>query len=300
MGIFDLFKKKDKNTSDQQQEAHSINPNKNETKANINSNETSNAIEIISDNQGSHGNNFGGLLGFGYLSSQSGNQFILEMIALASIQKPSLEDPVVKISEVSFENSPEINIKTITKNYDASKGDILSAFPYIKTNYTLPFRTKKIIEWSHSANMEAEIQGGGRDTFGLSFFATDYVKNKRIYQTQNELNIKISAVGLVLEKSDLTEINGVPVNPDFSAYMPSKDILRPTYFDFIGVLNSYKECRINSENNGYFINVKLINQEDDPNFFTIDLFINKENMRFTDLTKGMKVTGALWLQGEIA
>lgn len=219
MGIFDLFKKKDKNTSDQQQGAHSINTNKNET--NTNSNETSNAIEIVSDNQGSHGNNFGGLLGFGYLGSQSGNQYILEMIALASIQKPSLENPIVKISEVSFENSPEINIKTITKNDDASKGDILSAFPYIKTNYTLPFRTKKIIEWSHSANMEAEIQGGGRDTFGLSFFSTDYIKNKRIYQSQNELNIKISAVGLVLEKSDLTEINGIPVNPDFAAYMPS-------------------------------------------------------------------------------
>lgn len=99
----------------------------------------------------------------------------------------------------------------------------------IRTNYTLPFETKKIIEWSHIANMEAEIQGGGRDTFGLSFFATDYAINKRKYKSKKNLNIKISAVGLVLDKSDLTEINGTPVSPDFSTYMPNKDMSRPTY-----------------------------------------------------------------------
>lgn len=109
----------------------------------------------------------------------------------------------------------------------------------IKTNYTLPFETKKIIEWSHIANMEAEVQDGGRDTFGLSFFATDYVINKRKYKSEKNLNIKISAVGLVLDKSDLTEIKGTPVSTNFSTYMPSKDISRPTYFVFIGVLNNY-------------------------------------------------------------
>lgn len=300
MGIFDFFKKKDKNNRVEKKDEPLIKPKTEETKVNTTSNEIPQVVEVVSDDQGSHGDNFGGLLGFNYLNSDNGNQFINEMIALASIQGPILENPIVKINEVSFENSTNVKIRTITKNGNVSNGAILSAYPYIKTTYSLPFETKKIIEWSHIANMEAEIQGGGRDTFGLSFFATDYAINKRKYKSEKNLNIKISAVSLVLDKSDLTEINGAPVSPDFSTYMPNKDMSRPTYFDFIGVLNNYKECKINNENYGYLINVKLINQEEDPNFFTIDMFVNKENMRFTDLTKGMKIAGAFWLQGEIA
>jgi hypothetical protein len=222
------------------------------------------------------------------------------MIALASIQEPIIENPVVKINETGFENSNNIKIRTITKNGNLSNGAILSAYPYLKTKFELPFETKKIIEWSHIAKLEAEIQGGGRNTFGLSFFATDYAVNRQKYKTDKNLNVKISAIALVLDKSDLSEINGTPVSSDFSTYMPSKDIPRPTYFDFTGVLNNYSECKLNNENYGYVINVKLINQENDPNFFTIDMFINKENMRFTDLKEGMKVAGAFWLQGEIA
>ena len=34
-------------------------------------------------------------------------------------------------------------------------------------------------------------------------------------------------------------------------------------------------------------------------FFTIDIFVTQENMRFTELQKGMKLTGMFQLQGEI-
>jgi hypothetical protein len=293
MGLFNFFKKKENKVEAES----SINLNSDTIKS---SEETSEKIvEVISTAHGSHGDNFGGLLGFEYLNSNSGGQFINEMIALASIQTPTLENPIVKINEIGLNNSKIIKIRTIIKNGNVSNGTVLSAYPYIKTKYSLPFETKKIIEWSHIANMEAEIQGGGRDTFGLSFFATDYAINKRRYKTEKKLNIRISAVGLVLDKSDLTGINGTPLSPDFSTYMPSKDIPSPTYFDFIGVLVDYKECQISNDNLGYIINVKLINEEDDPDFFTIDLFINKQNMRFSDLAIGMKVAGALWLQGEI-
>jgi hypothetical protein len=41
---------------------------------------------------------------------------------------------------------------------------------------------------------------------------------------------------------------------------------------------------------GYILKLKLITHEESEDFFTIDAFVNKENMRFENLTKGMKVT----------
>ena len=53
-------------------------------------------------------------------------------------------------------------------------------------------------------------------------------------------------------------------------------------------------------NQGYLAKVKLINDDDDPNFFTVDMFMNKENMRISSLTKGMKISGLLCFQEEIS
>ncbi|NOQ73143.1 MAG: hypothetical protein GQ574_14145 [Crocinitomix sp.] len=258
-----------------------------------------NKIEVVLDDTGTHQENFGGLFGFNYANSKKGNKFLYEMVALSAIQPPFYENPVYSVAEVGFGEasggSELVKIRSIKHN-----DQILSAFPYLKTTYTLPFETKQIIEWSHIAKLEAEIKGGGRDTFGLAFFATDYGINRNKYKSIKKLNINISAIAMVLDKSDLTEINGTPLSPDFATYMPSKDILRPTYYDFIGVLNNFQECNLSKDSLGYILNVKLINQENEPDFFTVDMFVNRENMRITDLKKGMKVAGALWFQGEIA
>ena len=113
------------------------------------------------------------------------------------------------------------------------------------------------------------------------------------------LNIKVSAIGLVLEKSNLTEIGGQKVSEGFASYMPNQNIPRPTYYDFIGVLVDFEPVNITEDNGGYIVKVKLINEESNPDFFTVDMFINKENMRTETIEKGMKISGALWFQGEI-
>lgn len=310
MGIFDFFKKKDKNTitssssSDKGDSHESVNDDKKSVLPASDNASKSQAfkeaavIEILQNDTGSHGDNFGGLLGFNYLSTEIGKQFINEMMAASVIQAPTFDQEGISTSEVGFSEvggNDEVKIKTLSVN-----DELLSAFPYFKTKYTLPFETKEVIEWSHVNHLEAEIKGGGRDTFGLAFFATDYAENKAKYRSIKKLSIHISAIALVLDKSDLTEINGTPVSSDFATYMPNNDLTRPTYYDFIGVLNAFKPCNISRENSGYILNVKLINQEEDPDFFTVDLFVNRENMRIDKLTKGMKVAGALWFQGEIA
>ena len=113
------------------------------------------------------------------------------------------------------------------------------------------------------------------------------------------MDIKISAIGLVLDISDVKKIGELDVSDDFAAYMPSQNIPRPTYYDFIGVVIDFETASITSDNFGYIIKLKLINQEDNPDFFTVDMFINQDNMRFDNLEKGMKVTGLLWFQGEL-
>lgn len=285
MGLFDFFKKKDIK-SDKKEISQSQEP-------------LVESIEIISVNNGSHGDNFGGLIGFGFLNSENGENFIQEYVSFSSIQKPVLTKDDYSIHQLKFQDEPgnkrSAGIRTLK-----TRNKILSSYPYLSTSYTIPFTTKQIYEWSHISDLEAEIKGGGRDTFGFGFFATDYAVNKEKYKSSKNLNIKVSAFALVLDRSNLTEIGGQKLSEGFASYMPNHDIPRPTYYDFIGVLVDFEAVHLSETNGGYIVKVKLINEGSNPDFFTVDMFINKENMRFENLEKGMQITGALWFQGEIA
>jgi len=258
-----------------------------------------NGIEIFTDNEGSHGDNYGALLGFNLKFSETGKQIIKELTADTFFNPPILIESNIKIHETNFEGTKDycsdLRIKGISSN-----DKYLSTFPYLITENIIPFETDKILEWSQIENLEAEISGGGRDTFALSFFATDYAINKSKYKSSKKINIKISAFGLALNKSDLTEINGKEISENFASYLPSSRIPRPTYFDFEGIINSIKKCNVLEVDEGYIINVKLVNQEGEPDFFNVDMFINSDNMNTKDLNIGMRISGLLWFQGEIA
>ncbi len=284
MSIFDFFKKKDKRSDKKESLTPQAQPDK--------------SIEIISIDNGSHGDNFGGLIGFGFLNSENGRNLIKEYSAFSLVQKPIMTKGDLGIHQTIFQEDKGINKRLGIRTVKSGE-NMLSAYPYLQTNYTIPFTTRQILEWSHIGNLEAEIKGGGRDTFGFGFFATDYAVNGNKYKSNKNLNIKVSAIGLVLDKSDVAEIGGQKVSEEFASYMPSQDIPRPTYYDFIGVLIDFKPVNITEENGGFIVKVKLINEESNPDFFTVDMFINKGNMRIESIEKGMKITGALWFQGEI-
>ena len=276
MGLFNFFNKKDKKGKSNQELAKETNASERAKK--------DDSIEISSIDNGSHGDNFGGLIGFHFLNSPNGGQLINEYIAYAAVQKSNLRKNGLAIHEVLFENTNKLGIRALKAGES-----IHSAYPYLPTNYTVPFTTKEIIEWSHVDNVEAEIKGGGRDTFGFGFFPTDYAVNKDKYKANKNLDIKVSAIGLVLDKSDLTEIGGHSISADFASYMPNKDIPRPTYYDYIGVLMDFTPITIAEKNKGYLTKVKLINEPENPDFFTVDMFINEENMRIKELEKGMRI-----------
>lgn len=273
MGIFDIFRKNRNNES--------IKPHP--------------EIIISKTDNGSHGDNIGGLIGFNSVNDEKGRNFINAIMAKSMTEKTELRTKHHELKSASISGNPKLKLRVLTNTKN-----VISAFPYLPTNYKLPYSTKEIIEWEHMNGFEAEIKGGGRNTFGFDFFATDYAINKSKYLVNKEIQLKVSAIAFVVDKSEINQDTEVQFSEDFVSYMPSSNLPRQTYYDFIGKVIDFEEANINSLSNGYIAKVKLINNDSDPNFFTIDMFMNKENMRIPSLEKGMKISGLLWFQGEIS
>ncbi len=181
--------------------------------------------------------------------------------------------------------------------------ELSTIIPEVKTDYSLDFETRSIREWENALNLQAIVAGPARDTFGVWFFATDYAENRNIYMTQPHQKVNISGIIFILDVHTNTDLpDGTKMSEDFTTYAPSQDLPNYACFDFIGQVVDFKETELLEDGSikGYILKLKLITNEDDDDFFTIDAFVNKENMRFETPAKGMKVTGALQLQGKIA
>ena len=280
MNLFNFFNKKENNNS---KKAHS--------KKYIP------LIDIIPINYGSHSDNYAGLIGYDFQKKDEG-KLLTKYIKLSLYKNPVFIKNETKIYQTMLQTDEITNKRLGIRTIKHAK-NILSAYPYLQTNYTVPFRTKQIFEWSHNKNLEAEIKGTGRNTFGFCFFATDYAVNKNIYKSREKIDVKVSAICLTLHKSNLTEIYGQKLNKEFTSYLPNEHLSNPSYYDFIGILVDFNQVNLTKNNTGYIIKVKLINENSNPDFFTVDMFINKENMRIKRLEKEMKIMGVLWFQGEI-
>ena len=272
MGLFNIFSKNN-------QEDHTPHPE----------------IKMSEIDNGSHGDNMGGLIGFNSLNNEKGRNFINELMAKSMIEKSELSTKSYELKSTTISNNPNLKLRVLTDTKS-----ILSAFPYLKTNYKLPYSIKEIIEWKHMNKCEAEIKGGGRNTFGFDFFPTDYAINKTKYIENKEIQLHVSAIAFVVDKSVINQNTEVKFSEDFVSYMPSSNFPRQTYYDFIAKVIDFNEVILDNQNQGYIAKVKLINNDSDPNFFTVDMFMNKENMRIQTIEKGMKISGLLWFQGEIA
>ncbi|MEO6758263.1 MAG: hypothetical protein ABIO24_02335, partial [Saprospiraceae bacterium] len=137
MSLFNFLSKKDK-SDDRRSPQESV------KKLNEN-------IELSSVDTGSHGDNLGALIGFNFFNSTKGRQFIEQIMEL-STKKPSIfeNDPVsIKESRISAGSTPADNlgIRTVCK-----RNKIVSAYPYLETDYEIPFLTKQIVEWRHAGN----------------------------------------------------------------------------------------------------------------------------------------------------
>ncbi|MFY0630289.1 MAG: hypothetical protein JXR05_07895 [Flavobacteriaceae bacterium] len=282
MGLFDFFKKSNEKNTSKEKDSH---------------------IKVSSTDKGSQGDHFGGMIGFELLHSEGGAKLVYQFIEYADKQDPSLQKGAMNLRDAVLNEVNETSSKLRVRAIHTGE-NIPSAFPYLKTTCRIPFKTREVIEWSHIDNVEAEIYGEGRDTFALGFFATDYAVNKEIYKTQEDLEVHVSAIVLAMEEEDLSKDSnseGLKFAKDFASYMPNNNLPGISYYDFMGKIIDLEEMIVipDPEVRGYMMRIKLINHEN-PDFFTIDMFVNKNNTTISEMKKGMSVSGTIWMQGELS
>jgi len=240
-------------------------------------------------------NTWGGVFGFESYRKPGGGQVLNEYFALAIAKGREYKTSNISVSEVAV---GDVTFKTISVN-----GKPKALLPVIKTGFAINVENKEINEWENMGDLVAIITGNGRNTFGLDYLATDYAENKEIYLSTKELTVSISGIAFVLDISTINEQAGeLTYSEDFTMYMPNNSLPNYACFDFIGQLEDFKETVLPGGDNlkGYLMKVRLITQPDFKDFFTIDMYVAQENMRFEQLTIGMKITGAFQMQGQIA
>ena len=260
----------------------------------IKSPESTNEAGIIMKKSNVHSlaNMWGGIFGFqNFQTQEKYSQYLMETMALCRVDEIPAEE---KAKHTEF---ADIRFKTIISE------DFNTIYPEVKTNFSLDFETKEIREWENVDNNEAIVGGLGRDTFGLWFFPTDYSENKTQYQTKNKLNINLSGIIFVLDLHQSFDLpDGTKTDEEFTAYKPSQDLPDYGCIDFIGKVLDIKESELLPDGSvkGFILKLRLITNTEVEDFFIVDAFVSKENMRFAALRLGMQVAGAMQLQGKIA
>jgi hypothetical protein len=246
-----------------------------------------NKIKINKVNHGSHGDHWGAFFGFENLIK---DQDIL-LGRINQLMESKKAEKVDKQYSVIKENLGNIDMKVIVDSQV-----MVSCFPSLESNNKIPFENKIVNEWNHVDGIEAQIGGSGRKTFGLIFFATDYLENKKIYQQNQELEINLSGFAYVIQESTKLPDN---FSEDFVSCMPNKQINDSSVYDFVGKIIDFKEYSF-EDIDGFIITTKLINHEEMEDFFVLDIFVNKQNLKIEKPKKGMRISGCFWLQGNIA
>jgi hypothetical protein len=240
-------------------------------------------------------NTWCGIFGFESYRKPNGNQILTEYFALAMTKDFTFNNHNISTTELTYTG---ITFKSVSR-----KDTPIVFLPVIQTEYIIDVENKEIIEWENFDDLQAVVSGSGRDTFGLTYLATDYAENKAVYLSTKKLKIKISGIAFVLDISNIHQSEGeLKYSENFTTYMPNKDLPNYACFDFVGQLEHFKEICLLEDNSlkGYLMKVRLITHPDISDFFTIDIFVTRENMRFKELTIGMKLTGMFQMQGQIA
>jgi hypothetical protein len=268
-----------------------------EDREEINAPETINkfGIKIKKSNTFDLVNTWCGIFGFNNYHSKNRSQILKDYFSLILKEEPCFENNIIRICQMQFD---DVDFKTISIN-DTPR----IILPKVKTEYTIDVENAEIQEWENLGNQLAIVKAKGKDTFAIRYLATDYGENKEKYFSQKHHKILVSGIAFVLDTyKQSSENKDINMSNDFTAYMPNDKLSGYACFDFIGELEDYKETFLLNANSlqGYLLKIRLITKPDIHDFFTIQMFVHPENMRFSKLEKGMKLTGMFQLQGRIA
>lgn len=173
--------------------------------------------------------------------------------------------------------------------------DFCTLYPVLMTLRAVPVTIKGIIEWKHVRGVEAQIMGSGRDTFGLNFFATDYLEQADRYRTGGVLMVSLAGLAYVVQESPV--LSPTEYSDEFCAYLPYEGSECSDY-TFIGQIISVNDLTVCGED-CCILDVRLINDADDDAFFNLELLVNARHVT-TSLAIGKRVSGTFWLQGRLA
>lgn len=240
-------------------------------------------------------NTWCGIFGFDHYRNKDGHTILTQHFTWLLTQPPILVKEDLKIFAARF---GAIQFKVICVNDHP-----VTIMPVVETGSYTDVENKEINEWEHVQNTEAIITGGGRDTFGIKYFATDYAEHRQRYLSTKKLDIRLSGIIYVLDLyTGSASDTKTTFSEDFSAYMPNKEMESSACFDFVGILEDFRETVVFDDGSltGYILSIRLINNPDIKDFFTIDMYVTAENMRFAPpFEKGMHLTGMFQLQGQI-
>lgn len=238
-------------------------------------------------------NTWAAIFGFESYRQPGGSNALREYFVKGILNEPVYENNGLKVSEVEFD---DVKFRVLSGN-----GMAKTIIPVIKTDYFIDVENKFISEWENVDNLEAVITGAGRDTFGITYFATDYAENRELYLKQKKHMVKITGIVYVMDIYTNDDEGELKYSPEYTAYFPNKDLAQCGCFDFIGEVEDLKETGLLEDGalKGYIMKVRLVNNPDVKDFFTIDMYVVPENMRFEGLRKGMKVTGMFQMLGEL-
>lgn len=252
-------------------------------------------IHITSSNSVSISDTWGGIFGFTWFREGNGGDVLKTHFVHALHEQPVHAANGTQLHLIDF---GDVVFKAVQRS-----GKTFTILPVVKTGTVIDTETREINEWVHVDATEAIITGGGRDTFGIKYFVTDYAEHRQHYLEHKKVNVKLSGILFVLDIHHPDESSQEPsYSPDFAGYFPNKDLAHLGCFDFIGVLEAFRETTLLLDGSlkGYILTVRLINHPDIQDFFTIDMYVARENMRFSDLQVGMSITGMFQLQGCLA
>jgi hypothetical protein len=282
MGLFDFFRNKKKETP-----KTTPSPQE-ETVEKTGTPEPEDIITVEQVTEGSHGDHWAGIFGFGnWYENQKFPTEMLAFIAAFSTEQSTIDNMTLK--EYAL---PYFRLKSMYHGKD-----MVTTFPIIKSTQSIPFQTKNIKEWAHVNGIEAQISGSGKATFGVSFFANDYFENKERYHNDAHVNVNLS--GIILGVGAAPQMEGM--SDEFVGYFPNKEHGQFSIIDFVGkvlALEAADSHELPIE--GYWMKLRLINHEEDANFFVIDAFLSKNNSSLPSIQIGDRISGAMWIQGELA
>lgn len=255
-----------------------------------------NGIEVKLTTNGQTSDLWSGLRGFTTNRADPSNQFMTEFAAFTLSQPPLLTEGYVAVHE--YEDGP-VSIRAIKY-----QENFLASFPVYDFGPIVEVKTSGIDEWENAGQLEAIVKTQGKETFQLYFYATDYASKKGIYRSTVSLKIRVSGVIYALDyrTEKPTEEGGMNYADDFAAFFPSGHAMEFGTYDFMSKIMKVEEVSLDQLGGikGYILTFKMINKEDEPDFYTMQAFVNPENIRFAGPPKvGDKVSGAVQLLGEI-